>query len=125
MPQTVPSTVASGVMTRMSRDPMMTRDSTSRPSWSVPNQCAADGPALADSRLWASGLYGAMELPAIAQTTQNSRMAAPARKVGLRVSSRHRGVAAAAACADGRGGLLIVMRRLPRRLRWRRRAAAG
>ena len=38
--------VASGAMIRMSRAPTMTRESTSRPSGSVPNQCAADGAGL-------------------------------------------------------------------------------
>ncbi len=59
VPRTVPITVASGVMIKMSRDPVMTRDSTSRPSGSVPNQCAADGAALLNSSCCASGLYGA------------------------------------------------------------------
>src|SRR5580692_150076 len=103
-------------MTRMSLDPVITRDSTSRPSWSVPNQCAADGPALADSRFWASGLSGAMEPPAIAQITQNKTMAAPTRKVGLRTRSRHRGVAVAGAAATVTPCVIVILR-LPRS-RW-------
>ncbi len=55
----------------------MTRDSTSRPSGSVPNQCAADGAALGRSSCCASGLYGANKCPKMAQTTQNSKMPAP------------------------------------------------
>ena len=43
VPSTVPSTVASRVMNRMSLAPTMTLDRTSRPSWSVPNQCIDDG----------------------------------------------------------------------------------
>src|SRR5580692_3497697 len=92
-PRTVPRMVArmvdSGVMIRMSRAPTMTRDSTSRPIKSVPNQCAADGPALGKSSCCASGLYGANECPKIAHTIQNSTMAAPTPNVGRRSSSRH------------------------------------
>src|SRR5213592_4774551 len=90
VPRTVPRIVASGVTSRMVRAPAMTRDSTSRPSWSVPNQCAPDGPALLASRFCASGLYGAKDRPKIAHTTQNKMMAAPIRKVGRLSSSRHR-----------------------------------
>ena len=89
VPRTVPSRVASGVMIRMSLAPVMTRDSTSRPSWSVPNQCADDGAALAASSCCASGLYGAIACPKTAQTTQNSTMLAPTQNVALRSSSRH------------------------------------
>ena len=98
VPRTVPSRVASGVMIRMYLAPMMTRDSTSRPSGSVPNQCAPDGAWLSASRFCASGLYGANRCPKMAQTTQNSTMLAPTQNVALRSSSRHRaGVARLAA----------------------------
>ena len=98
--------VASGVMIRMSLAPVMTRDSTSRPSGSVPNQCAEDGAVLALSSCCASGLYGANRCPKMAQTTQNSTMPAPTRNVGLRSSSRHwagvaRLAATTAACVSG------------------------
>src|SRR6266536_3095650 len=89
VPTTVASRVASGVMIRMSLAPVMTRDSTSRPSGSVPNQCTPDGAALAASRFCASGLNGANRYPKTAQTTQNSTMLAPAQNVALRSSSRH------------------------------------
>ena len=36
----------------------MARESTSRPSWSVPNQCAADGGFNAAAVFEASGSYG-------------------------------------------------------------------
>ena len=106
VPRMVPMMVASGVMIRMSLAPTMTRDSTSRPSGSVPNQCAPDGAALAESKFCASGLYGANKCPKTAQTTQNSKMPAPAKNVGLRSSSRHlagvaRLAAATAACPAG------------------------
>jgi hypothetical protein len=90
VPRMVPRMVASGVMIRMVLAPTMTRDSTSRPSGSVPNQCAPDGAWLAASSCCASGLYGANERPKMAQTIQNSRMAAPTQKVGRRSRSRHR-----------------------------------
>ena len=89
VPRTVPSRVASGVMIRMSLAPAMTRDSTSRPSGSVPNQCAPDGAWLLASSCCASGLYGANRCPKTAQTTQNSTMIAPTQNVALRSSSRH------------------------------------
>jgi hypothetical protein len=56
VPRMVPRMVASGVMNKMSLAPTRTRDSTSRPSGSVPNQCEPEGPALAASSCWASGL---------------------------------------------------------------------
>ncbi len=86
-------------MIRMDRDPTMTRENTSRPSWSVPNQCAADGGELVASRLCASGLCGAIAEPKMAHTIQNSRMAAPAMNVGRRSSSRHGGISARPVCA--------------------------
>ena len=106
VPRMVPITVASGVMIRMSLAPTMTRDSTSRPRGSVPNQCAPDGAALLKSRFWASGLYGAIRCPKMAQTTQNSKMPAPTKNVGLRSSSCHlagaaRLAAVTAACPVG------------------------
>src|SRR6201996_5165416 len=90
VPRTVPRMVASGVMNRMSRAPTRTRDSTSRPSGSVPNQWAPDGPALAASNCWASGLYGAIACPNSAQKIQNKMMTAPTMNVGLRSSSDQR-----------------------------------
>ena len=43
VPSTVPRSVAAGAMIMMSREPTMTRENTSRPIWSVPNQCSAEG----------------------------------------------------------------------------------
>ncbi len=90
--------VASGVMIKMSRAPTRTRDSTSRPSGSVPNQCAPEGAVLAASSCWASGLYGAIACPKIAHTTQNKMMIAPTMKVGRFSSRRPAGL-----CPPGRG----------------------
>src|SRR6185437_13002942 len=87
-PRMVPRMVASGVTIRMSRAPTMTRESTSRPRLSVPNQCAPDGGLLLNSSCCASGLYGAIACPKSAQTTQNTMMIAPTMKVGRRSSSR-------------------------------------
>ena len=89
VPRTVPIRVASGVMIRMYLAPTMTRDSTSRPSWSVPNQCAPDGGWLLASRSCASGSYGANRCPKMAQTTQNSTMIVPTQNVARRSSSPH------------------------------------
>ena len=44
VPSTVPSSVASGAMIRMSREPTITRENMSRPSWSVPNHARSTGP---------------------------------------------------------------------------------
>src|SRR5580658_9691538 len=110
VPRTVPRMVASGPMIKMSRAPTMSRDSTSRPSGSVPNQCAPDGAALVASNCWASGLSGAIACPKMAHTIQNTMMAAPARNVALRTSSRHwAGVArAATATAAAEPGPSVV-----------------
>jgi hypothetical protein len=47
----------------------MTRLNTSRPSWSVPNQCRTDGGFSAASVLLASGSYGTREGPSRAAST--------------------------------------------------------
>ena len=78
---TVPSSVASGATIRTSRAPTITRENTSRPSWSVPNQCAPDGAWLIAFRFWAYGLCGTSVGPNTAQKTQNSRITAPTRNV--------------------------------------------
>ena len=57
----------------------------------MPNQCAPDGALFVASSCWASGSCGAIALPNSAQTTQNSKIAAPATNVGRRSSSRHGG----------------------------------
>ena len=56
VPSTVPSSVASGAMIRMSLAPTSTRESTSRPSESVPNQWAPTGARLNWIRLPLIGL---------------------------------------------------------------------
>ena len=43
VPSTVPSSMASGQTMRMSREPTITREKTSRPSLSVPNQYVCPG----------------------------------------------------------------------------------
>ena len=68
-------------MIRMSREPTITRENMSRPSWSVPNRCALDGALLIPSRFCANGLCGAIAEPKIAQMIQIKRIAAPTRNV--------------------------------------------
>ena len=58
-PATVPTRVASGATMRMLCAPTSTRERTSSPRASVPNQWAPDGAVLMLSRFWASGLKGA------------------------------------------------------------------
>ena len=63
VPRMVPITVASGVMIKMSLAPTMTRDSTSRPSGSVPNQCAEDGAVLAGEELLRERVVRCQQVP--------------------------------------------------------------
>ena len=87
VPRMVPSSVARVAITSTEREPTSTREKTSRPIWSVPNQCADDGPLLTASRSWLYGLWGAMCEPTSAHTTQNPTTSAPTRKVFERTSS--------------------------------------
>ena len=114
VPSTVPSSVASGAMIRMSREPTITRENMSRPSWSVPNRCALDGALLIPSRFWAYGLCGAIAEPKIAQMIQIRRMIAPTMNVGECSSSRKtsrrislRPAASAPASSTGMSTMLI------------------
>ena len=68
------STAAIGAAMRTSRAPAMTRDSTSRPSWSVPIRCSAARRLARTYRSSLIGSYGVMRSPTMAQTIQNSRM---------------------------------------------------
>ena len=52
-----------------------TRDRMSRPSWSVPNQCAAFGGLSACAVSLASGSYGTRPGPAIAHSSKNTNSA--------------------------------------------------
>ena len=85
----VPRMVASGVMIRMSRAPVMTRDSTSRPSGSVPNQCAADGAVLADEQVLRERAVRREWVPEDRAHHPEQQDAAPTQNVGRRSSSRH------------------------------------
>jgi len=50
-----------------------TRLSRSRPSWSVPNQCAHEGGWSAWVVLLASGSYGTIQGPTVASTTSSTK----------------------------------------------------
>jgi hypothetical protein len=65
------------------RAPNRTRENTSRPSSSVPNQCAAEGPAKMVN-FCASGFCGAMSGAKIATTAHAPRTASPVRASGRR-----------------------------------------
>ena len=80
----------------------MTREKTSRPSWSVPNQYFPDGALLANSSCCACGSCGAIDEPNSAQTIQNKRMTAPMMKAGRRSTSRQDGRSARGGVADRR-----------------------
>ena len=85
VPATIPSSVASGAMLSVSDAPASTREKTSRPSWSVPNQCAELGGASTDS-LCPSGSSGVRCAPTSPQKTQNATMMLPRMKVFERAS---------------------------------------
>src|SRR3954453_14203223 len=78
VPRTVPSSVAAGAMIMMSRAPTMTRENTSRPRRSVPNQLSALGDSRACSGLEANGSCSTTSFPKSAQSTQKPTMIAPA-----------------------------------------------
>src|ERR1044071_8626207 len=59
------------------RLPQMTRVSTSRPSSSVPNGCAAEGGLRTAAQLVATGSYGETNGAASASVTKKTRTAAP------------------------------------------------
>ena len=63
--------------------PLTTRDRTSRPTWSVPNQCAALG-ACSRSKSWASGSNGRIHGASTATSSQKSTMTPPATASGVR-----------------------------------------
>ena len=87
------------------RAPYSTRENTSRPSSSVPNQCADDGGARM-AKFCASGLSGAISGAKIAITTQAPITPRPARASGRRhgtgVTGRSRRRRATAATASRR-----------------------
>ena len=62
VPAMIPSSVASGATLSVSEAPASTREKTSRPSWSVPNQCAELGPRSTAS-LCSSGSSGVSAEP--------------------------------------------------------------
>ena len=76
-PPVTPMTTASAETSSEARPPQMTRLSTSRPAWSVPNGCAALGSSSTDSISTASGLYGAIQGAASPSTTISSTRQPP------------------------------------------------
>src|SRR5256885_13789742 len=81
MPSRPPAATAMATETKPAtsetRVPQITRLSTSRPTLSVPSQCARPGRARALPRSWASGSEGASTGAARATTTAARRTAAP------------------------------------------------
>ena len=87
----VPSKVASGATVRMSREPAMTRENTSRPSWSVPNQCSRDGGNSVFSMSSAIGIVGHQRIGRRAhRPSRRATMASPIRKVGEATAAARR-----------------------------------
>ena len=56
----VPSSVAASATTITERAPATTRENTSRPTWSVPNQWVPEGALLTELRSCSNGVYGPM-----------------------------------------------------------------
>src|SRR4030095_1606836 len=71
------------------RAPQITRDRTSRPISSVPNQCAADGALRMALQLVASGSYGATTGAKIATVTTTTITTTPAAAPPRRMSRRN------------------------------------
>ncbi len=80
VPPMTPRRVATGATMRMSRAPAMTREKTSRPTLSVPNQWLEDGWART-FELVPKGSCGVRRDWKIAHTIQNPMIRAPTRKV--------------------------------------------
>ena len=70
------------------RAPQITRDSRSRPTSSVPNQCAADGALRTADQLVASGSYGATQGASSASSATSTSTTAPNTAVGRASSVR-------------------------------------
>jgi hypothetical protein len=85
----------------MSRAPTITRANTSRPSWSVPNQCVASGGVSEFSGSDAYGSCGTTKCPTSAHATQKSRISAPMTKVGERRSAVERSKRGVFSAEDG------------------------
>src|SRR5712664_2984053 len=113
MPSRLPATTASATetrpATRETRVPQITRESTSRPTLSVPRRLARPGRASVLPRFCASGSYGASSGAASATSAASSTTAAPngasrARAARRRTSHRRSrdGAAAAAGRVTGR-----------------------
>ena len=78
----------------MSRAPTITREKTSRPSLSVPNQLSAEGEIRSLIGSEASGSFGTSSSPKIAHSTQKPTMIAPAMNDLERRSSARRSLVA-------------------------------
>ncbi len=87
VPSTVARIVAAGATMRMSRAPSMIRESTSRPTRSVPSRCSELGGARSFSGSVANGSSGVIASPRIAHTTQIPMIAMPTMKTFERRSS--------------------------------------
>ena len=90
VPTTVPRMVAQNAITMIGREPTTTRENTSRPSASVPNQCAELGPMSVAMKSSSSGLMGTRNSPKIAAKTQIVTNTVPRMKAGLRRSKAKR-----------------------------------
>ena len=99
MPNVAPMISDTTPITRDWRAPHTRRLNTSRPSWSMPSQCSADGPGLFPGVTWSSqvlapGSYGAMSGAKIATIRKNAMRVVPMMASGLwrrvRTASRHR-----------------------------------
>src|ERR1035437_7759261 len=87
----------------------MTRDSRSRPKWSVPNQCSALGGTSRNRKLLRTGSYGASRLAKHATMSTSSTRPAPTVKERLRASRPRAGMTSrrAARSQPGSGSVKV------------------
>lgn len=97
-PHTVPTTVAKATATtEISAElatPAATRENTSRPNWSVPNQCTADGGCRREGGSCASGSNGSSpNAETRLSTARSATMMSPVSPLRLRSRRRTRSMA--------------------------------
>ena len=86
----------------------MMRESMSRPSSSVPSQCAAEGPERRSGRLIAAGSWGAIQGAKMASTVKITTRTIPAAASGFRPMARRKRCAAGAVAGMPEGVVATV-----------------
>ena len=89
MPPVTPRSVASGATVSTAAAPASTRENTSRPTLSVPNQWAVLGALRVSEAVIAWGSWGTITLHSSASSTQKPTTPAPTRNVRDRRMARY------------------------------------